>query len=49
MLSQIEDMVVDDLRARYPALTREGIQHRFESMIDDLVRLHDQGPFDPHP
>ena len=49
MLSQIEDMVVDDLRARYPALTREGIQHRFESMIDDLVRLHDQGLFDPHP
>ena len=49
MLSQIEDLVVHDLFARYPALTREGIQHRFESMIDDLVRLHDQGLFDPHP
>ena len=49
MLSRIEDLVVDDLLARYPVLTRRSIQDRFERMIDELVRLHGQGLFDPHP
>lgn len=43
---KIEDLVVEDLLARYPELSREGIQHRYESMADELVRLHEQGLFD---
>lgn len=44
---KIEDLVVEDLLRRYPELSREGIQHRYESMTDELVRLHQQGLFDP--
>ena len=44
---KIEDLVVEDLLRRYPELSREGIQHRYESMADELVRLHQLGLFDP--
>jgi hypothetical protein len=43
---QIEDLVVEDLLRRCPDLTRDGIRHRYESMSDELVRLHEQGLFD---
>lgn len=46
-LFKIEDLVVQDLLSRYPGLSREGIEYRYESMTDELLRLHKQGLFEP--
>jgi hypothetical protein len=36
-------MIAADLLRSHPDLTKAGISHRYESMIDDIERWHRQG------